>query len=76
MLSLYVGVSSLPDSVDTHACSMSLQSGQLKGALAARGRTRVYMPDSFVAEQHEAAHAFFTANGYLDHATASELQVR
>lgn len=33
------------------------------------------MPDSFVEAQHEAAHAFFSANGYLDHATASELQV-
>ncbi|CAN0329410.1 unnamed protein product, partial [Ectocarpus sp. 8 AP-2014] len=40
----------------------------------ARG-AQAYVPDSFVAAQHEAAHAFFSANGYLDHATASGLQV-
>lgn len=55
---------------------MPLQSGQLKGTLMARSHARVYMPDSFVAAQHEAAHAFFSANGYLDHATASDLEVR
>eukprot|EP00903_Cladosiphon_okamuranus_P015336 g14166.t1 len=53
------------------------ESGELKGSLTVGAAgARAYMPDSFVKAQHEAAHAFFSANGYLDHATASELQVR
>ncbi|CAB1105496.1 unnamed protein product [Ectocarpus sp. CCAP 1310/34] len=53
------------------------KSGQLEGSLAGGARgAQVYVPGSFVAAQHEAAHAFFSANGYLDHATASALQVR
>ncbi|CAN0082411.1 unnamed protein product [Pylaiella littoralis] len=52
------------------------KSGQLKGSLTAGDHARAYVPDSFVAAQHEAAYAFFSANGYLDNATASELQVR
>eukprot|EP00752_Nemacystus_decipiens_P004452 g4065.t1 len=54
------------------------ESGELNGSLTsgAGARAYTYMPDSFVEAQHEAAHAFFSANGYLDHATASELQVR
>lgn len=51
------------------------QSGELKGSLTVGAGAPAYMPDSFVQAQHEAAHAFFSANGYLDQATASELQV-
>ncbi|CAM9760821.1 unnamed protein product, partial [Ectocarpus sp. 12 AP-2014] len=53
------------------------ESGELEGSLAGGARgAQAYVPDSFVAAQHKAAHAFFSANGYLDHATASGLQVR
>ncbi|CBJ28322.1 conserved unknown protein [Ectocarpus siliculosus] len=53
------------------------ESGELEGSLAGGARgAQAYVPDSFVAAQHEAAHAFFSANDYLDHATASGLQVR
>lgn len=51
------------------------QSGDVKGSLAIGVGARAYVPNCFVEAQHEAAHAFFSANGYLDHATASELQV-
>ncbi|CAN0039057.1 unnamed protein product, partial [Hapterophycus canaliculatus] len=43
--------------------------------LSGGGRSRAYVPDTYVAAQHEAAHAFFSVNGYLDHATALDLNV-
>ncbi len=43
--------------------------------MTAGGQARVYMPESFVAARHEEAYAFFSENGYLDNATASDLQV-
>lgn len=52
----------------------SCQSGEVQGLLTA-GRCREYVPDSFVATQHEAAYAFFSANGYLDQETAATMQV-
>lgn len=52
----------------------AVQSGELQGSLTGV-RTRQYVPDSFVDAQHEAAYDFFSANGYLDNATATEMQV-
>eukprot|EP00904_Undaria_pinnatifida_P000303 jgi/Undpi1/10273/HiC_scaffold_28.g12725.m1 len=37
---------------------------------------RQYLPDSFVDAQHQAAYNFFAVNGYLDRATAAQMQVR
>ncbi|CAN0487391.1 unnamed protein product, partial [Scytosiphon promiscuus] len=50
------------------------QSGELQGSLTGV-RTRQYVPASFLDAQHEAAYDFFSANGYLDNATATEMQV-
>lgn len=63
--------------IDALLSRAASQSGELKGSLTVGAGARAYtfMPDSFVEAQHGAAHAFFSANGYLDHATASELQV-
>ncbi|CAM9110328.1 unnamed protein product [Ascophyllum nodosum] len=36
----------------------------------------VYVPDAFIAAQHDAAYTFFSVNGYLDLATATAMQVR
>lgn len=52
----------------------ALQSGELQGSLTGV-RLRQYVPDSYVDAQHEAAYSFFAANGYLDQATATEMQV-
>lgn len=52
----------------------ALQSGELQGSLTGV-HTRQYVPESFVDAQHEAAYDFFAANGYLDNATATEMQV-
>ena len=35
----------------------------------------VYVPDAFIAAQHDAAYTFFSVNGYLDLATATAMQV-